>query len=308
MAKHLGGFDCSDCKVNYARKETLHTHFQKAHQKKLDPDRDYGHFNRAERESLLADAKVKKLKLGTNTGTVVASTSKKATSSDVKLTGDQIMMKCLESSAMNTKSTMDLIQFLDTTAPNEPDNAPGENASSALGGDRVSSPLNGITDIDMDIPTIDPSVDNIQDYVNKQWEGAGLPKNSDNHPERGMSQDTSPHVPMDTLDTDSQEVEIIIIPENTMTSGLSEAAQAVDPASSRDDETPENQEDDPFDKYSVVTMDAVDQTVERIRKRNIRLYLHMLAMFSHLSTLAENLDLQGDLDADEIINEIRSQP
>ena len=71
---------------------------------------------------------------------------------------------------------------------------------------------------------------------------------------------------------------------------------------------PDQVADDPYDKYSVITMSTVDQTVERIRLRNIRLYLHMLAQFHHMSMMAENLDLQGDLDADEIFQEVKSQP
>ena len=55
---------------------------------------------------------------------------------------------------------------------------------------------------------------------------------------------------------------------------------------------PDQVADDPYDKYSVITMSTVDQTVERIRLRNIRLYLHMLAQFHHMSMMAENLDLR----------------
>jgi hypothetical protein len=35
---------------------------------------------------------------------------------------------------------------------------------------------------------------------------------------------------------------------------------------------PDQVADDPYEKYSVITMSTVDQTVERIRLRNIRLH------------------------------------
>ena len=166
MAKHLGGFDCTDCDANYARKETLHLHFSKTHQKKLDPNVDYGHFTRSQREVFIKEAREKKQSRMDKKGIVPSNIPINTPSPKSTLTGDEIMAKCLESSGLNTPSTTKLLDFLDK--PKQVECNVSLDAPSTLGGDSPSL-MGEKTLIDAKIPLIPNPVSDLQGFVDAQW-------------------------------------------------------------------------------------------------------------------------------------------
>jgi hypothetical protein len=309
MAKHLGGFDCDLCVVNYARKETLHQHFHRAHQSKLNPEKDYGHLTKAERDSLIQQAKEKKTK-GTVTPIDPVPLPPVSTSGK-NLTGDQIMLKCMEVSAIDSPSTRDLLTFLDTSDSTATSSQAARVAPSASGGDRVS-PIDMNTGKDNIVPN--GEVTDVNKLINYAF---NIPIQIHDLDINNVHEDNmkSPIEPMDQtvsgtneFDETAQEVEIIIVPEVNDSIQMPENTDNMEQSPVAEGSKSDQMAEDPYDKYSVVTMDTVDQIVERIRQRNVRLYLHMLAKFHHMSVMAENLDIQGDLDTDEIFKEILSHP
>ena len=50
FSHHYGGYDCDKCPGNYTSRELLNKHYLKLHGQKTNPNRDFGHLNKAQRE------------------------------------------------------------------------------------------------------------------------------------------------------------------------------------------------------------------------------------------------------------------
>ena len=49
---HYGGYDCDKCTSNFRFKELLNKHYEKHHDEKTNPHKDFGHLSKAQREEL----------------------------------------------------------------------------------------------------------------------------------------------------------------------------------------------------------------------------------------------------------------
>jgi hypothetical protein len=52
FAIHYGGYDCDKCTANYKFRELLNTHYIKEHGQKTNPNQDFGHLTKKQRDQL----------------------------------------------------------------------------------------------------------------------------------------------------------------------------------------------------------------------------------------------------------------
>ena len=155
-------------------------------------------------------------------GTVLARdivhTPVEAPLSNNSLTGDQIMSKCLESSAINSPSTRELIDFLDSPSQHQTNSQSAANALSTSGCDNATLVTENSAK-DIDIPVLPTPVRDVEGFINSVLKKSWSSLDPDGTPMLSANSDI-PTVPMDqtTLDhvdlgPDAQDVEIIIVPD-----------------------------------------------------------------------------------------------
>jgi SpoVK/Ycf46/Vps4 family AAA+-type ATPase len=133
LSSHLGGFDCDLCPYTIGRRESLSIHYRRKHQADLVKGKSYTHFTMEERVTLLAQA-------------VDQRTAAKKRKLSPIMEGDDIMAACREAAAVETSSSLELMEFLSTGIPpkDQPTNIKTSPPTSTEEGPSPSCPLDVI--------------------------------------------------------------------------------------------------------------------------------------------------------------------